>query len=137
MKKKEAIKKTFGIVIPNRNDSAYLSKCISSITNQTTFPDEVIILDDNSSDNSLNVIEKYINGYNFFKLIKNKKQLGAIENSNKGLLFDCYLYWLNSLGIELDYLNNHFSIDKSLIETEPKINNLRSILNIKMKYEDF
>lgn len=91
-------KMTLGIVIPNRNDSIYLAKCISSITNQTNFPDEVIILDDNSSDNSLEVIEKYIQGYNFFKLIKNKKQLGAIENSNKGLLLSStdYVFFLGA-----------------------------------------
>ena len=74
----------------------------------------------------------------YFKIKDSEiREFSIVENSNKSLLFNCYIYWLNSLGIELDYLNNHFSIDKSLTQTEPKINNLRSILNIKMKYEDF
>ena len=80
----------------------------------------------------------YFKNGNYFKIKDSEiRKFSTIENSNKSLLFNCYIYWLNSLGIELDYLNNHFSIDKSLTQTEPKINNLRSILNIKMKYEDF
>lgn len=47
------------IIIPNYNHAQYLSQRIESVLNQTYKNYEVIILDDNSSDNSKDIIEKY------------------------------------------------------------------------------
>ena len=121
-------KKTIGVVIPNRNDAKYLSKCIKSIISQKVYPDEVIILDDNSTDNSIEVIKNEIKNHHFFKLIKNKYQLGAIENSNKGLslcttdyvLFlgaNDYIYsnFIKDFINTINYFNNDFGVFSGLI----------------------
>jgi glycosyltransferase involved in cell wall biosynthesis len=47
------------VIIPNYNHARFLDERIQSILNQTYQNFEVIILDDKSSDNSVEVINKY------------------------------------------------------------------------------
>ena len=49
----------FKIIIPNYNNEEWLDKCLSSIFNQTYKEFEVIVIDDMSTDNSVNIIKKY------------------------------------------------------------------------------
>src|SRR5476649_961009 len=47
------------VIIPNYNHEPYLEQRINSVLNQTYKNIEVIILDDNSTDSSRQVIERY------------------------------------------------------------------------------
>ncbi len=47
------------VIIPNYNHATYLKKRIESVLNQTYQDFEIIILDDKSPDNSLEVIQYY------------------------------------------------------------------------------
>lgn len=49
----------FRIIIPNYNNEEWLDKCLSSIMDQTFKDYEVIVIDDCSTDNSLEIIRKY------------------------------------------------------------------------------
>ena len=49
----------FKIIIPNYNNEKWLDKCLSSIFNQTFKDFEVIVVDDCSTDGSLDIIRKY------------------------------------------------------------------------------
>ena len=49
----------FSIIIPNYNKEKYIKECLDSIFNQTYKNYEVILIDDNSSDNSLEMIKDY------------------------------------------------------------------------------
>ena len=62
------------IIIPNYNKSQYLEECINSVVSQTFKNWKLYIVDDFSTDNSLQVIEKYntLNNINIIKLKKNK-----------------------------------------------------------------
>ena len=59
------------ILVVNFNNAKYLDTCIRSILKQNYKNKEIIIIDDNSSDNSIEVIRKYKNKV---RLIKNKKK---------------------------------------------------------------
>lgn len=65
----------FSIIVPVYNVENYVDKCIKSILNQTYKNYEVIIINDGSTDNSLNIINKY----------KNNKKIKIITQKNKGL----------------------------------------------------
>ena len=47
------------VIIPNYNNSKYLEKCIESVLNQKYKDFELIIVDDGSTDNSIDIIKKY------------------------------------------------------------------------------
>ena len=63
-------KKKVSILITNFNKEKFLDECIQSCLNQNYENLEIIIIDNLSTDNSLNIIEKYSNKL----LIKTKKR---------------------------------------------------------------
>ena len=74
------------IVVPTYNRANYLKECLDSIINQNYPNIEIIITDDNSTDNTEEVCQEYINKYPYIKYIKNKKYpQGPNGNKNNGL----------------------------------------------------
>ena len=78
---------TVSIIITNYNYGKYLGKCIRSCINQSLDNNkyEIILVDDNSSDNSLNVAREYKKSFKNLILIKNNKNIGVSKSANKGL----------------------------------------------------
>ena len=66
------------VIVPVYNTELYLERCLNSILNQTFKDIELIIVNDNSNDNSHKIIETFINENTNIKYIDNKE--------NKGLL---------------------------------------------------
>ena len=89
------------ILIACRNEINNLPNLLESIENQTFKPDEVIFVDDNSTDETYNFLINYSKKYNYIKVIKNSgkgKKSALIEAvkiaTSEYLLFtdaDCYL----------------------------------------------
>ena len=91
---------SLSIIIPNFNDAKFLKECIDSIVTQSVTPDELIILDDASTDNSIEVISKAISGYPFARIEHNPVNLGfgGVPNANRGLQLakSKYVYFLGA-----------------------------------------
>ena len=96
----------FSIIIPNYNSSQWIKKCIDSILNQTYTNFELIIVDDMSTDNSVEIIKRYTDPR--IKLIElNKKAFNggtrnigvANANGDYVLFIDCddYFYSIYNL----------------------------------------
>lgn len=74
----ENIKK-ISVIIPNYNYEKYIKSRLESILNQTYPIYEIIYLDDNSSDNSLEIAKKVLRESNIpFKIIKNETNSGSV-----------------------------------------------------------
>jgi glycosyltransferase involved in cell wall biosynthesis len=74
------------IILPNYNHSAYLKQRIDSILNQTYQDFELIILDDCSTDNSRDVIERYRYHPKVGQLVYNETNSGStFKQWNKGI----------------------------------------------------
>ena len=73
------------VIVPNRNDSRYLPRCIRSILEQKDPPDELIVVDDQSTDNSVAVIRSLIAGQPGARLIENPVNLGTYGAVDEGL----------------------------------------------------
>lgn len=64
------------VIIPNYNHARYLDQRIQTVLNQTYQNFEVIILDDCSADNSLEVIDKYKANPHISQIVVNEKNSG-------------------------------------------------------------
>lgn len=74
------------VIIPNYNYARYLEQRIESIIKQTYPNFEIILLDDMSTDNSLEIINKYRNNEKVAKIIVNKENSGSpFKQWEKGL----------------------------------------------------
>lgn len=73
------------VIIPNYNHGKYLKETLPGILKQSRLPDEVIIIDDGSSDNSVEIIEDFANKNSIIKFYKNEKNCGVVYTLNKAL----------------------------------------------------
>ena len=69
----------FSIIIPNYNKEEYVSDTLNSIFNQTYKNFEIIVIDDGSTDKSLEIIKNY----DIKLFTTNRKRAGGARN--KGL----------------------------------------------------
>jgi GT2 family glycosyltransferase len=72
------------IIIPNYNGEKYLSDCLGSLRMQNYEKREIIIVDDCSTDNSIEIVE---NKFPEVKLLKNDKNYGFAKTVNEGIRF--------------------------------------------------
>ena len=75
-------KSRFSVLMANYNNSEYITEAIQSILNQTFKDWELLIIDDCSTDNSLDIIKPYLSDERI-RLIKNKNNLGYIKTLKK------------------------------------------------------
>ena len=110
------------VIIPNYNHAKFLEQRINSVLNQTYQNFEIIILDDKSTDNSIDIIKKYERNEHIKSIIFNKKNSGSpFKQWQKGFeLAKGELIWIaesddvceNSL---LELLVNEFKNDPKCV----------------------
>lgn len=103
------------IIVPIYNSSKYLRKCLDSIINQTYKDLEIILIDDNSSDDSYNICLEYKKKDNRIKLIKNKTNKGVSVTRNIALknVKSNYLTFIDSDDyVDLDYVETLYNLIK-------------------------
>ena len=71
------------VIISAYNCEKYIEESINSILNQTYKNIEILLVDDNSTDNTVKKIKKVIQGKKNVKFIQNTKNLGLTKNLNK------------------------------------------------------
>jgi len=76
---------SLSVVVPNFNHAKYLPLSLPAILQQSFRPLEVIVLDDASTDNSVEVIERFARENPTIRLVRNEKNLGVMPNLNKGV----------------------------------------------------
>ena len=73
------------VIIPIYNVEPYIRRCLDSLVNQTLKDIEIILIDDCSTDNSLNIAREYAQKDSRIKLIELAANQGAAVARNKGL----------------------------------------------------
>ncbi|WP_243370800.1 glycosyltransferase family 2 protein [Geotalea sp. SG265] len=73
------------IVIPAFNRELYITDCLSSALNQTFSDIEVIIVDNCSTDNTLNICQQIARKDSRVKIYKNDKNIGPVRNWIKAI----------------------------------------------------
>jgi poly-beta-1,6-N-acetyl-D-glucosamine synthase len=80
------------VITPAKNESKFIAQTINSMIKQSIKPQQWIIIDDGSSDNTLEIIEEVASKYNWIEVIKNesneKRAPGAavVNAFNYGLI---------------------------------------------------
>ena len=83
----------FAVIVPAHNEEANLPRLFESLLNQKQLPDEIVLVDDNSSDNSAMLMEKYADKYAFVQWVRTISTQGhrpgakVIDAFNHGLQF--------------------------------------------------
>ncbi len=76
---------SIAVVVPNRNDAHYLPRCLRSILDQEIRPEELIVVDDHSTDDSVAIIQSLIVDDPRAQLVINPLNLGTNGALNEGL----------------------------------------------------
>lgn len=73
------------IALTTYNGSKFITELLDSIRNQTRQPDEVVIIDDVSTDDTVSIVSEYIksNGLKNWSIIRNESNLGWKKNFRK------------------------------------------------------
>ena len=93
------------VVIPLYNCEKYILRAVKSIQYQNISNIEIILIDDNSTDNTISLVKKMQSKDNRIKLIQNQKNMGILYSRSIGALSSKgkYLFTLDNDDI---FLNN-------------------------------
>jgi glycosyltransferase involved in cell wall biosynthesis len=73
------------VVLPNYNHARYLLRAIDAIAAQDNPPDEIIVVDDASTDNSLDILADCQGRYSNLIVLTNARNCGTIATLQRGL----------------------------------------------------
>lgn len=102
------------VIIPVYNVEDYLEECLESIVNQSLKEIEIICINDGSTDNSLEILNRYASNYDNVKVFSQEnKGPGASRNKGIDLAEGEYIYFMDSDDIlELNALEELYQISK-------------------------
>ena len=81
------------VIIPARNEEKYIQKCVTSLLDQNTNNYEILLIDDNSTDSTLNIIDKLKENQKIRVFSAGPKPEGWI-----GKNWPCYIGYVNAKG---------------------------------------
>ena len=122
------------VIIPHYNNKDILYNCIYSLHKATYNNYQIIVVDNNSTDNSVEEVKK---SFPAIKILKSKKNLGYAGGCNIGaeVAKSDYLLFLNN-----DTVHNHDFIEPlvKLLDDNPSIASVQpKIMNMDKKHFDY
>ena len=76
---------TLSVVLPNYNHAKFVGRALSALIGQDRPADEIIVIDDGSTDGSLSVIEQFAARVPSIKVLVNRENKGVIPTLKRGL----------------------------------------------------
>lgn len=73
---------TLSVCMPNYNHARFLRTSLDAILNQSRLPDEIIVIDDASTDESAEILSDYARRFPLIRLIVNEQNRGCVANLN-------------------------------------------------------
>ena len=79
------MKPLVSIITPMFNSETFISETINSVINQTYQNWELLLIDDGSTDTTIEIVNQFLSKFHNIKLLKNEANLGAAISRNKGI----------------------------------------------------
>jgi glycosyltransferase involved in cell wall biosynthesis len=76
---------TLSVVLPNYNHAVYVGRALAALIAQERAPDEIIVIDDGSTDDSVRVIEQFAAQAPSIHVLLNPQNRGVIPTLDRGL----------------------------------------------------
>ena len=76
---------TLSVILPNYNHAKFVGCALTALVAQERAPDEIIVIDDGSIDDSVAVIERLAAGAPTIRLLRNDRNIGVIATLQRGL----------------------------------------------------
>ena len=73
------------VVLPNYNHAEYLPRALDALLSQERPPDEIIVVDDCSTDGSRDIVARYAVKHPSIRLVPNDRNVGVIPTLSRGL----------------------------------------------------
>lgn len=115
------------IIIPVFNEQDFIEKSVESLINQTIKPAEVIYVNDNSTDNSKNIIKNLTGKYEWIRVIDHKSFQEHVPGSK---VIEAFNFGLKNLETQFDII---CKFDGDIILPKNYIEKIIEIFNEKEK----
>jgi glycosyltransferase involved in cell wall biosynthesis len=76
---------TLSVVLPNYNHAKFIGRALSALLSQKLAPDEIIVIDDGSTDDSISIISEFAATSSSISILLNPHNLGVIPTLQRGL----------------------------------------------------
>jgi len=104
------------VLMPVKNGSEFLLNCIRNLESFLSPMDEILVVDDNSTDGTSRILEKWVNKNSQVRVIVNKGS-GIVDALNLGLK-EARFEWIARVDVDDDYSCNRLFAQKHLIQSE-------------------
>ena len=89
------------VIIPAHNEADFLSSTLESVVKQSLLPKKVIVVNDNSTDNTEKIIDRYSNNFSF--ILKRNRRSSEIHMPGSKVI-QTFNYGLEVLDDEFDFI---------------------------------
>ena len=121
------------IIIPTYNHHTFLDEALSSVASQTIPPDEVVIVNDGSTDETLSVISRWESRLINLKVINNEQNVGIEESMKRALAASTQTFFI-SLGDDDPLIFNAIEKLRGLLALNPELS--FACCEYRILYED-
>ena len=104
------------VVITCYNNEKCIEQCLRSVLKQTFTPKEIIVVDDCSTDSTVDVVRQLAQECSSIRLIQNEYNSGPSVGRNRGIMEACTEYVTTLDGDDYYYDENKLYMEMNLIE---------------------
>lgn len=118
----------FIIVIPAYNEEELIGQTIRSILQQSQLPKQLIVVNDGSTDRTEEIVQEFVDQYDWIKLVNNDKKEGHAPGAK---VIKAFYLGFNTIDIPYDYIvkldadlelpDNYFASISKMFENNPKL----------------
>ncbi|WP_375238205.1 glycosyltransferase family 2 protein [Aurantibacter sp.] len=129
----------FSIIIPAHNEADVIGLTLESLVNQTLLPKQVIVVNDNSSDQTSKIVSKFADEYDWITLVENKSTNQHLPGTKiinafyKGfLLLNKDYDVICKFDADLIFPDNYLEILANKFKANPKLGMVAGFCDIKV-----